>query len=379
MKKYRFRIIIMMLSFICINGFSQQSDIKYNNQNNRLKTLTPETQNLLKNLKVISEKGFMFGHQDDPLYGIGWEGDDGRSDVKSVVGDYPAVMGFDLGRIELGSEKNIDNVSFEKIRQEIIRQYQRGGMITMSWHVNNPLTDGDSWDVKNEENAVANVLPGGQNHNKFLRWLQSAADFFNSLKTEDGTKIPIVFRPWHEHTGSWFWWGKDLCATEEYQQLWKMTVEFFRGKGVNNLLYAYSPDIQGPGQIYMERYPGDEYVDILGLDGYHRDNEAGIESFQNSLNTILSFMTDEGKKRNKPIALTETGLEAIPIANWWTGVLLPIVDKYPISYVMVWRNARERENHYYAPYPGQKSAADFIKFYHSPKTLFCKDIPNLYK
>ena len=379
MKKYRFLIVVIMLSFICINGFSQQSDIKTINLSERIKTLTPETQNLLKNLKVISGKGFMFGHQDDPLYGIGWEGDDGRSDVKSVVGDYPAVMGFDLGRIELGNEKNIDNVSFEKIRQEIIRQYQRGGMITMSWHMNNPLTNGDAWDVKKGENAVASVLPDGQNHDKFLRWLQSAADFFNSLKTEDGTKIPIVFRPWHEHTGSWFWWGKDLCSPEEYQQLWKMTVDFMQEKGVNNLLYAYSPDIQGPGQIYMERYPGDEYVDILGLDGYHRNNEAGIESFQNSLNTILSFMTDEGKKRNKPIALTETGLEAIPIANWWTGVLLPIVGKYPISYVMVWRNARERENHYYAPYPGQKSAADFIKFYHYPKTFFCKDIPNLYK
>jgi len=379
MKKYRFLIVVIMLSFICINGFSQQSDIKTINLSKRIKTLTPETQNLLKNLKVISGKGFMFGHQDDPLYGIGWEGDDGRSDVKSVVGDYPAVMGFDLGRIELGNEKNIDNVSFEKIRQEIIRQYQRGGMITMSWHMNNPLTNGDAWDVKKGENAVASVLPDGQNHDKFLRWLQSAADFFNSLKTEDGTKIPIVFRPWHEHTGSWFWWGKDLCSNEEYKQLWRLTVEFMQEKGVNNLLYAYSPDIQGPGQIYMERYPGDEYVDILGLDGYHRDNETGIESFQNSLNTILSFMTDEGKKRNKPIALTETGLEAIPIANWWTGVLLPIVGKYPISYVMVWRNARERENHYYAPYPGQKSAADFIKFYHSPKTFFCKDIPNLYK
>ncbi|MDS1031864.1 glycosyl hydrolase [Porphyromonadaceae sp. NP-X] len=379
MKKYRFLIVVIMLSFISINGFSQQSDIKTINLSERIKTLTLQTQNLLKNLKVISEKGFMFGHQDDPLYGIGWEGDDGRSDVKSVVGDYPAVMGFDLGRIELGNEKNIDNVSFEKIRQEIIRQYQRGGMITMSWHMNNPLTNGDAWDVKKGENAVASVLPDGQNHDKFLRWLQSAADFFNSLKTEDGTKIPIVFRPWHEHTGSWFWWGKDLCSPEEYQLLWKMTVDFMQEKGVNNLLYAYSPDIQGPGQIYMERYPGDEYVDILGLDGYHRDNETGIESFQNSLNTILSFMTDEGKKRNKPIALTETGLEAIPIANWWTGVLLPIVGKYPISYVMVWRNARERENHYYAPYPGQKSAADFIKFYHSPKTFFCKDIPNLYK
>ena len=379
MKKYRFQIVVIVLSLICINAFSQPSCRINNNQNKRIKTLTPETQNLLKNLKIISKKGFMFGHQDDPLYGIGWEGDDGRSDVKSVVGDYPAVMGFDLGRIELGNEKNIDNVSFEKIRQEIVRQYQRGGMITMSWHVNNPLTNGDAWDVKNGENTVASVLPGGQNHDKFLCWLQNAADFFNSLKTGDGTKIPIVFRPWHEHTGSWFWWGKDLCSPEEYKQLWKMTVDFMQGKGVNNLIYTYSPDIQGPGQIYMERYPGDEYVDILGLDGYHRDNEAGIESFQNSLNTILSFMTEEGEKRNKPIALTETGLEAIPIANWWTGVLLPIIEKYPISYVMVWRNARERDNHFYAPYPGQKSAADFIKFYRHPKTFFCKDIPNLYK
>ncbi len=377
MKKYHFLIGVMM-SFIVINGFSQQSDIKNINLNKRIKTLTPETKNLLKNLKVIAENGFMFGHQDDPLYGIGWEGDDGRSDVKSVVGDYPAVMGFDLGKIELKAEKNIDNVSFEKIRQEIIHQYKRGGMITISWHVNNPLTDGDSWDVKTE-GAVSSILPAGKNHEKFLGWLQHAAVFFNSLKTEEGIKIPIVFRPWHEHTGSWFWWGKDLCSPEEYKQLWRLTVEFMQEKGANNLLYAYSPDIQGPGQIYMERYPGDEYVDILGLDGYHRDNEAGIESFQNSLNAILSFMTNEGKKRNKPIALTETGLEAIPIANWWTGVLLPIVDKYPISYVMVWRNARERENHYYAPYPGQKSAADFIKFYHYSKTFFCKDIPNLYK
>jgi len=88
MKKYRFVIVVIMLSFICINGFSQQSDIKNTNLGERIKTLTLQTQNLLKNLKVISGKGFMFGHQDDPLYGIGWEGDDGRSDVKSVVGDY---------------------------------------------------------------------------------------------------------------------------------------------------------------------------------------------------------------------------------------------------------------------------------------------------
>ncbi|GAK35868.1 mannan endo-1,4-beta-mannosidase [Bacteroides graminisolvens DSM 19988 = JCM 15093] len=66
---------------------------------------TVETKNLLINLGTIHQKGFMFGHHDDPVYGIGWEGDADRSDVKSVCGDYPAVMSFDLGRIELGGDK----------------------------------------------------------------------------------------------------------------------------------------------------------------------------------------------------------------------------------------------------------------------------------
>ena len=158
-----------------------------------------------------------------------------------------------------------------------------------------------------------------------------------------------------------------------------MTHDFMKNQGLNNLLFAYSPDIQGPGEIYMEFYPGDEYVDMLGVDAYHRDNEKGIEAFTRSLNTHLAFMTEEGKKRHKPIAITETGLEAIPIADWWTNVLLPIVEKYPVSYVLVWRNAYDRANHYYAPYPGQKSAADFVKFYENPKSLLCKDVDDLYK
>lgn len=338
---------------------------------------TKETQNLLTNLNKIPSQGFMFGHQDDPLYGVTWEGDSDRSDVKSIVGDYPAVMGFEIGRIELGVEKSLDNINFDTMRQEIVKQYNRGGMSTISWHMDNPITGGDSWDVETK-GVVTSILPNGENHDKFISWLQVGADFFASLVTEDGVKVPILLRPWHEHTGSWFWWGKDNCTADEYKQLWLFTYNFFREQGVDNILYAYSPDSHGPGEIYMERYPGDEYVDLLGLDIYHRDNEEGIETYQGKLNTILSFLTDEGKKRNKPIAVTETGLEAIPIANWWTGVLLPAIENYPISYVLTWRNAHERPNHYYAPYPGQKSAEDFVQFYNNPKTLFLKDIPNLY-
>jgi mannan endo-1,4-beta-mannosidase len=49
------------------------------------------------------------------------------------------------------------------------------------------------------------------------------ADFMNTLKTKEGTKVPVLFRPWHEHTGKWFWWGKNLCAAEQYKELRRMT------------------------------------------------------------------------------------------------------------------------------------------------------------
>ncbi|MBD8983914.1 MAG: beta-mannosidase, partial [Bacteroides cellulosilyticus] len=89
---------------------------------------TPETENLLANLKKVSSRGFMFGHHDDTNYGIGWEGDEGRSDVKSVCGDYPAVISFDLGHLELGDTLSLDKVPFSKIRREILNQYKRGGL-----------------------------------------------------------------------------------------------------------------------------------------------------------------------------------------------------------------------------------------------------------
>ncbi len=103
---------------------------------------TAETEALLDKLIRLPKKGFMFGHHDDPVYGIGWDGDENRSDVKSVCGDYPAVMAFDLGRIERGGEKNLDDVLFERIRAEIIAHYNRGGVCSLSWHVDNPVTGG---------------------------------------------------------------------------------------------------------------------------------------------------------------------------------------------------------------------------------------------
>lgn len=335
---------------------------------------TAETEALLKNLMQSSARGIMFGHHDDTLYGIGWEGDEGRSDVKSVCGDYPAVISFDLGELEIDSMRSLDKVPFEKIRQEIVNQYERGGLASISWHLRNPKTGGDAWDVS-DSTVVRSVLPEGECHEKFCGWLKKMADFLNTLQTKEGVKVPVLFRPWHEHTGSWFWWGQDLCSDEEYISLWRMTVDSLRVYGVDNALYAYSSssDSQNASQ-YLARYPGDDYIDVVGFDTYQFDRE----QFLGGMDRMLKIVTEVAEEHHKVPALTEVGYEAVPDSTWWTGTLLPAIEKYPIAYALVWRNAREKVGHYYAPYPGQVSADDFVSFYKNPKTLFAGDV-NLYK
>lgn len=370
MKKVRLLTALLAIGMMSACTSAKKQQIKQPSDDVR----TQETEKLLTNLKKSASKGIMFGHHDDTVYGIGWEGDEGRSDVKSVCGDYPAVISFDLGEIELKGDDSLDKVPFDKIRKEIINQYQRGGMASLSWHVRNPKTGGDAWDVT-DTTVVKSILPGGENHEKFSGWLTKVADFLNSLKMADGVKVPVLFRPWHEHTGSWFWWGEKLCTPDEYKALWHMTVDSLRTHGVNNALYAYSPGSEPKDTAqYLKRYPGDDIIDLIGFDTYQHDREAYLAGLDKSLAIVDSI----GKAHDKVIAVTETGYEGIPDSKWWTGTLLPALEKYPVAYVLVWRNAREKVTHFYAPYPGQTSAEDFIEFYNNPKTLFAADV-NLYQ
>ena len=349
---------------------------------------TQRTENLLAHLHAISANGYLIGHQDDPVYGVGWVGDSCRSDVKSVCGDFPAVIGFDLGHLELGDSVNLDGVPFDRMRDEIIRHFDRGGMVTLSWHLDNPLTGGSAW-VKpdsltdQEKQTVASVLEGGKCHEKFLGWLDTLASFLNSLETPYGVKVPVLLRPWHEHTGSWFWWGQNLCTTEQYKALWKLTVDQLKQRGVNNVLYAYSPgtEFNGDASKYLERWPGDEIVDVIGFDSYCTNNAedtVAINNYASSLDLNLKALCDIAKQHNVVPALTETGMESLGKADWWTSTLMPVLNKYPIAYVLLWRNAHNKPGHFYMPYPGQKTVSDFVKFYNDKRTLFVKDVNGLY-
>lgn len=339
---------------------------------------TRETKALYKNLKTITAKGFLFGHQDDLAYGVNWRYEKGRSDVKDVAGDYPALYGWELGGIELGHAKNLDGVPFDAMKQFIRDGYERGGVITISWHASSPFGyAGGAWDTT--KGTVASILPGGVNHALFLSWLDKVADFIHSLKGKKGEAIPVLFRPFHELTGSWFWWGKNECTPAEFKAIWKFTFHYLQTeKGLHNLLWVYNTagDFTTKEE-YLERYPGNELVDVISFDTYQSGDPKQNNQFIKKVQEKLSILDSAAVETNKPTAIAEAGYEQVPDARWWTGTLLKAIGTHRISYVLVWRNHGYHETmkkmHYYAPYKGQISAPDFLQFYKHKKTLFEKD------
>ena len=335
---------------------------------------TKETKALYHNLISTTKKGVMFGHQDDTLYGIGWKNEVNRSDVKTVCGDYPAVYGWEIGNIELGCSESLDSVSFDILRRNIMEAYGRGGVNTISWHANNPESGKNAWDC-NSNTAVMSILPKGINHAKFNSWLDIVANFLTSLKDKNGNQIPILFRPWHEQNGIWFWWGKSHATVREYCDLYRYTVTYLRDKkNVHNLIYVWSPSIYQSKKELLETYPGDKFVDVMGVDWYKLN-----EKYQDEANSLLNILAKVSTNRKKVMAFTETGYEGIKDKEFWTKQLLPVLNGKPISYVLVWRNAFNIKGHFFAPYPGSSSAEDFIKFKNGGRMLFESDLPNMYK
>jgi len=349
------------------------------------KKATKETVALFRSLYELKNKGVIYGHQDDLMYGYNWWYEKDRSDTKENTGDYPGVAGFELGHLELGSERSLDSVSFSQITEQIKAYYKRGGVITISWHLNNPLTmqikdslssrsHGTAWDVSSKE-VVSSILPGGRNNELFNSWLERLATFFIGLKDDKGLPIPFIFRPFHEHSGSFFWWGTNICTDQEYSALWRYTVGFLRDKkNIHNILYAYNTDRVTSLEQYLKGYPGDDIIDMLSLDMYDRGEQFGGE-----LDTALAFVTREAISRNKLTALSETG-ERRGMNNWWTTVLLPIVSKYPVGYVLTWRDTY-KSKFSVSGNRVQSFPDDFKYFYNSPRTLFLKEVQeaNVYK
>lgn len=318
-----------------------------------------------------------------------------ESDVKNAVGDYPAVFGWDTlsidGHEKPGVEGDVQK-SIQNLSTSMKTAHELGGILTLSTHPYNFVTGGDFKDTSG--NVVAEILPGGRYNEKFNAWLDNIASLASSLRTADNRTIPFIFRPFHEQTGSWFWWGESTTNPEQYKALYRYTVEYLRDKKeVHNILYAYSP---GAGNDrYLKTYPGDDYVDIFGIDSYDDKSNAGSESYITSLLKDSRMLAGLAEQKGKIAALTEFGYSAQGIKDkgntldWYTRIFQALNNDpqaSKIAYMMTWANFG-RGNNLYTPYRDingnlggdHELLADFQKFYQDSNSIFRKEVGKIYE
>ncbi|MET4080270.1 mannan endo-1,4-beta-mannosidase [Pedobacter sp. UYP30] len=360
------------------------------------KNATDETAALFYNMKVLARTKIMFGHQDDTKQGFNWNGEAGRSDVKEVTGAYPAVYGWDMLFVASFQRNSWFDGQVNMIRQLTKDAYKRGGVNTYCWHYWNPAlskrpgqdgstegTNADFYYKNAPAAAVPEILPGGSYNAVYNQSLDQVADQISSLKDDNGKPIPIIFRLFHEQDGDWFWWGAKYCTAQQYKDLFQYTVKYLRdAKKLHNILFSWSPDRGASTEAdYLARYPGNDYVDVLGIDEYYdlsadRGGAAGITAASNK----IKIMSDYAKANNKIAAVTETGLSNLTKPDWYTTVLLPALtqQKVEISYALAWGNSSST---YWTPYQGGPSAvaADFVKFKNTSNIVFGDTAPDMYK
>ena len=375
-----------------------------------------ETAAVYQYLKAVGESGStIYGHTEDTVLKAGtsslsW------SDTQDMTGSISGIVGLDCGNLFDGfaakynsryggslPETTEGNITAAAYFSNLA--IEDGAIMTLSAHMPNfafseekENTTGKTYDRYDylaadsynlSGDCMNQILPGGAYHERFNAYLDMVAEYAHQV---DGT---ILFRPFHENTGSWFWWGKAFCEPETYKSVFKYTVEYLRDeKDVHNILYVYGPGSEAATLAeYEERYPGDAYVDMVGFDTYDSNpvtDEEGYTFQTNFENTVR--LTDEfAKLHGKLFAVTETGITSdqggLPaVGNKrpdWFMEILDIVTKeeYNCCYFMIWTNYSDSS--YYTPFVasvkedgtlhGHEMINEFIEFYNNEKSIFASD------
>ena len=150
-----------------------------------------------------------------------------------------------------------------------------------------------------------------------------------------------------------------------------MTYDYMTNvRGFDHLVWSYSPDAGGlTDDNFGEKWPGDDVVDMVGIDFYQfTSGEIYVERTRHCLALTEAFAKEHGKL----MAVTEAGYEGVKYEKWWTEVLYPAMKGFPVSYVLLWRNASDEnmQHHFYAPFPGHESEEDFKAFASNKEIMF---------
>lgn len=326
---------------------------------------TLETKALYKNIATLANgQQFAFGQEFPMSFQLNnLRSDLSTSDCKDVVGDHPAVYGIDphymLYKGETQKQLHIDEAKYA---------YNNGSVVTFDFHQKS-RTDGkvyyDAISTESDKSLmydIVNDLNGSRSW--FFDELDQVVDIINN-----DLGFPIVFRLFHEMDGGWFWWGTQATnhSPQLYIDLYKLATDYIKNR-TDLVLFGWTPN----QQIIEGYYPGDNYVDVVGIDVYNpvkvvlKENLIGLSNF--ALN------------HSKVAILSETGKTDYVNSNptFWTSNVLAAIKEggsdIRIAWALAWFNAPWRSNQSDLFIPNGNSSSqvkeDFINFFESPFTLF---------
>jgi hypothetical protein len=198
------------------------------------------------------------------------------------TGRMPAIVGMDVG-----------DFADDPIQSAIDAWHNSGQIVTYSWHIGAPPGDDSSLDNSRDAVDVRRVLRAGTTER--LAYLAKLDKMAFRLEKLDAVGVPILWRPFHEANGDWFWWSRG--GAELYVQLWLDMYHYFTDvRGLNNLIWVWSVAQTGPP--VADWYPGDDYVDVVGSDTYAPSSEVGTWR--------AHFEAHRSIAAKKPFALSET-------------------------------------------------------------------------
>ena len=220
---------------------------------------------------------------------IGWctENDTLFTNIYAKSGKYPALMSGDYA--DFGCPTGADLITYNAYLKA---HWAAGGLIEVAWHADNPVTM--EWDHTTPVNLVDLIKNGTTTNTNWKAMMDRVAIGLQDLK-DNG--VVVIFRPFLEMNGDWFWWGNKDGT--EFKNAWIYTYNYLTTtKGLNNLLWAFSYN-NNYGAAASTYYPGYSYVDITGVDAYPESQTGEIGAISD-----YSYLSGLGK----PFALTEVGV-----------------------------------------------------------------------
>lgn len=239
--------------------------------------------------------------------------------VNKATGKYPAIAFFDYIHLAWSPADWVDYSDIKVVED----WWNANGLVGASWHWNVPATEGETDlnkytcrpgnGTKNSDGDLTttfrprNIFVEGSWENKVVKADLDKMSGYLKLLQDKG--IPVVWRPLHEAAGNiyeynggtaWFWWGYD--GAETYKQLWRYMFDYFKEKGLNNLIWVWTTQTKD-----ADFYPGDDYVDIIGRDIYNKTSESDNAAQYNLI---------RGSYPQKIIALSECGSVAKFSGQW---------------------------------------------------------------